>query len=92
MNTLLQIIGLLIVIAGLGWVFRWAGQQITKNKPFFRDMSFGVAYGYVLGAAVLLWIVISYIFALMATEQVDINKYFFFRVVVEWFVYFSIAA
>ncbi|MFD1344002.1 ABC transporter permease [Litorisediminicola beolgyonensis] len=36
------------------WVFRFAGQTATGNRPYFRDMSYGVAFGYVFAAAVIL--------------------------------------
>lgn len=47
---------LLVVLAlGLtGWVFRLAGQKLTRNKPYFRDMPHGVAFGYALAGAALL--------------------------------------
>ncbi|MDF0601616.1 ABC transporter permease [Psychromarinibacter sp. C21-152] len=44
----------LAAIALGGWLFRYAGQRITANRPYFRDMPYGVAFGYVFaGAAVL---------------------------------------
>ncbi len=92
MNIWIQIIGILVALGVLGWLFRFAGQKATNNKPFFRDMTFGVAFGYALGAAVLLWILTTYYKAITADGQVEVNKYFFFRTVIEWFVKFSIAA
>lgn len=46
----------LIVLAGIaasGWAFRMAGQSATGNRPYFRDMPYGVAFGYALGVAAL---------------------------------------
>jgi len=39
---------------GLAWAFRAAGQLATGGRPLFRDMSYGTAYGYVLGAAAVI--------------------------------------
>jgi peptide/nickel transport system permease protein len=91
MSVWLQIILFLVATGAGGWVFRFAGQQATGNKPFFRDMPTGVAIGYVLGAIVLVWIVWTYYLARTADPAVA-NKYFFFRVAVEGFVIFAIAA
>ncbi len=60
------ILGLVAVGAG-GWVFRYAGQVATDNKPFFRDMTWGVAFGYVL-AVVLLLLSVWYYFQPTVTE------------------------
>ena len=54
MMTLLFIIAALIGIGGIGYVFRWSGQNGTGNAPFFRDMPFSIAFGYALAAAALL--------------------------------------
>ncbi|WP_136443423.1 ABC transporter permease [Pacificoceanicola onchidii] len=51
MNTLLWIIVALAVVAALGWAFRFAGQMVTGNKPYFRDMPYAVSFGFALGAA-----------------------------------------
>ncbi|MEL6607282.1 MAG: ABC transporter permease [Pseudomonadota bacterium] len=86
------IVGALIVSLPAAYAFRMAGQSLTGNRPLFRDMSFGVAWGYVVGGALLLWLLYSYIDSWLVTEQVDKNKYFFFRVAVHGFVLFSVAA
>ncbi|KMW58860.1 Ribose ABC transport system, permease protein RbsC [Candidatus Rhodobacter oscarellae] len=49
-----------VVIGAAAWAFRMAGQQATGNKPFFRDMPFGVAFGYVLAAVLLVFFVWFY--------------------------------
>lgn len=92
MSAWMWIVVYLVVIAALGWVFRFAGQTATGNKPFFRDMPYGVAFGYVLGAAVLGWIIWTYIYARTSDDAAVVAKYFFFRVAVEWFIIFTIAA
>ena len=48
-------------MGAIAWGFRFAAQAATGNKPYFRDMPFGVAYGYVLGAGVLAWLIWAYL-------------------------------
>lgn len=91
MNISLQLILIVAAIAAGGWTFRFVGQVLSKNTPFFRDMSYGVAFGYALGLALLIWIALTY-FAARTAEPAVANKYFFFRVAVEGFVGFSIIA
>ena len=81
----------LVLCLPAGWVVRYAGQQATGNKPAFRDMSLGVAYGWVLGVLVLLWVVYSYYLS-RTLEAPAVNKYFFFRNAVEFFILSAIAA
>jgi peptide/nickel transport system permease protein len=84
-----------IVIAGLlvaAYVFRLAGQAITSNAPRFRDMTFGVAFGYVFGAALFVWAVYYY-FQPRITEAGTPNAgVIFFRWAVQGFIIASIAA
>ena len=91
MSVFLQLIIALVVIAALGWAFRWAGQQLTKNAPFYRDMPYGVAFGYVLGAAVLIWVAWTYYVA-KTIEGPEANKYFFFVIAVQGLVIFGVLA
>ncbi|MFT7108076.1 MAG: peptide/nickel transport system permease protein [Yoonia sp.] len=81
----------LIGIGALAWGFRFAGQTATRNAPKFRDMPFGVAYGYVLGAALLLWLAWAYIQGRSADPAIA-NKFFFLRIAIEGFIAFGIAA
>ncbi|MEL7115842.1 MAG: ABC transporter permease [Pseudomonadota bacterium] len=80
-----------VVLAGLGWAFRFAGQQATGNKPFFRDMPFGVAFGYVLAAALVIFFVWFY---LQPVEQDGVPRasVMFFRWAVHGFLIASVAA
>ena len=84
-----------ILIAALlvgGYLFRFAGQKATGNAPVFRDMSFGVAFGYVMAAALLIWSVYYY-FQPTVTETGTPNAgVVFFRWAVQGFIIFAIAA
>jgi peptide/nickel transport system permease protein len=84
-----------IIIAGLlvaAYLFRLAGQVITSNAPKFRDMTFGVAFGYVFGAALFVWAVYYY-FQPKITEAGTPNAgVIFFRWAVQGFIIASIAA
>ena len=91
MSWLLNIIIALLVMGGIAWVFRFAGQKTTGNRPYFRDMPFGVAFGYVLGAAIVAWLIWAYAKSLNADPMVA-NKFFFLRMAVNGIIVFSIAA
>ncbi len=87
-------IWILILAAAVGavaWTFRFAGQRATNDTPFFRDMSFGVAYGYVFGALTLLAGIWLYV------QPAELNgapraSVMFFRWAVQGFILFAIAA
>jgi peptide/nickel transport system permease protein len=44
----------LAAVAAAGWILRFAGQRLSGNRPYFRDMPYAVAFGYALGAALVL--------------------------------------
>lgn len=81
----------LIGMGAVAWVFRFAGQTATGNTPMFRDMPYGVAYGYVLGVVVLAWLLWAYMQG-RSDDQAIANKFFFLRIAIEGFILFSIAA
>lgn len=54
MSVWLNIALALVVVAVLGWVFRFAGQKATGNKPYFRDMPYAVAFGFALAVVLIL--------------------------------------
>jgi len=81
----------LIGMGAVAWGFRLAGQAATGNAPKFRDMPFGVAYGYVLGVFVLAWLAWAYMQG-HSDDQAVANKFFFLRIAVEGFIIFAIAA
>lgn len=79
------------IIAGAGFVLRLVGQKLSGNAPYFRDMTFGVAFGYVLGVVLLVWLIWAYLQSL-SDDLAVANKYFFLRMAVNGFVMFSVAA
>ena len=81
----------LVAMGGIAWGFRYAGQAMTGNSPKFRDMPYGVAYGYVLGVAVLAWLVWAYVQG-RSSDPAVANKFFFLRIAIEGFILFAIAA
>ncbi|MDC1290746.1 ABC transporter permease [Planktomarina temperata] len=87
----MNLIFLLIATAVVAWVFRFAGQKITDNKPFSRDMPFAVAFGYVAGLLVLIGAV-SYYFRPVEVNGVPAAGVIFFRWAVQGFIGFAIAA
>ncbi|MDG1377157.1 MAG: ABC transporter permease [Yoonia sp.] len=79
------------LIAALAWVFRLAGQKVTGNAPRFRDMPFGVAFGYILGALVLVWLIWAFVQSRSA-DLVTANKFFFLGLAIKGFLLFAAAA
>jgi len=82
MSVWLWIVLAFVGMGALAWAGRWAGQAATSNAPRFRDMPFGVAFGYVFAAACIiggiwLWFLPGAVF---------------FRWAVQGFVLFAIAA
>ena len=91
LHWVLWLVAGVVITGALGWAFRMAGQRLSRNAPFFRDMSFGVGFGYVAAAGLLVWLIWSYWLA-RGTVDATPDPYFFFRLAVNWFVYFAIAA
>lgn len=92
MTGLMWFAVILAVLLGAAFVFRLAGQTVTGNAPKFRDMTYGVAFGYVFGAALLLWSVYYY-FQPQVTEMGTPNAgVVFFRWAVQGFIIAAIAA
>ena len=82
---------ILVAIAAVAWVGRFVAQKVTGNAPKYRDMTFGVAFGYVLGAVAVGWLIWAYAQGRSADPLVA-NKFFFLRIAIEGFVIFSVAA
>ena len=91
MSWLTNLVLILIVTALVAWAFRFAGQKLTHNKPFFRDMPFAVAFGYVAGLLVLI-AAVSYYFRPVEVNGVPSAGVIFFRWAVQGFIGFAIAA
>lgn len=88
---MIWVVAALVAMGAVAWGFRFAAQKVTGNAPKFRDMPYGVAYGYVLGAAVLAWLAWAYIQGRSDDQQIA-NKFFFLRIAIEGFIIFAIAA
>ena len=73
------------------FALRRAGQLISGGAPRWRDMPFGVSFGYVLAAALLCWVVWAYLQS-RSSDPMIANKFFYLRVAVEGLVLFSIVA
>lgn len=91
MSFWVETVLLLAAMCAGGWVFRFVGRKVTNNKPFFRDMSYGVAFGYGLGAAVLVWLIWAYMLS-RSSDMMVANKYFFLGKAIEGFLIFAVAA
>ena len=91
MSWLMNLVVILSVTALVAWALRFAGQKLTHNKPFFRDMPFAVAFGYVAGLLVLI-AAVSYYFRPVAVNGVPSAGVIFFRWAVQGFTGFAIAA
>lgn len=92
MMTLFWIFAVLVALFAGGWLFRFAGQKATGNKPAFRDMPLAVAFGYVLGAAALLF-GLWYFFQPTVSEQgVPVAPVQFFRWAVQFIIASAVAA
>lgn len=92
MSAWLVVVLILVGSFGLGWLGRLAAQKATGNKPVFRDMPLAVAFGYVLGA-VLLVLAVWYYFQPVVTEMGTPDAgVTFFRWAVQGFLGFAVAA
>jgi len=91
MSWLMNLILILAATAVVAWVFRFAGQKFTGNKPLFRDMPFAVAFGYVVGLLVLI-VAVRYYFRPVEVNGVPSAGVIFFRWAVQGFIGFAIAA
>ncbi len=90
MTWWMWIIAVLAGAAALGWAFR-AGGQAATGKPYFRDMPFGVAFGYALAAFLMIAAVFMYVRSYNADPTIA-NDYFFFWVLVNFVILAAIAA
>ena len=75
----------------LAWGVRWLGRRIFAQAPFFRDMSYGVALGYVAAGVALLWLAWAYGMSRLGGAA-ELQRYFFLRLMVEGFALFACLA
>lgn len=91
MMTLVWIIAALVLVGIGGWLFRFGGQMATGNAPKFRDMPFSVAFGYVLGAALIVWAVWFYFQPKVSEAGAPVASVIFFRWAVQGLIIAAIA-
>lgn len=91
MSFWMWIVTLLVVALAGGWIFRKVGQLASGNAPYFRDMPYGVAVGYVSAALAIFFVLKTYI-AAMTAEGAEANSYFFFLLAVHGLIISAIAA
>ena len=87
----INLILILMVTGTVAWGFRFAGQRVTGNKPFYRDMPFAIAFGYVFGVVVIVGAMLYY-FQPIDNKGVPASGVVFFRWAVQGFMGFAIAA
>ena len=92
MSALLWFAAILAALLVGAYVFRLAGQAGTGNAPKFRDMSFGVAFGYVLAAALFVWAIYYYFQPTIPESGVPNAGVMFFRWAVHGFIIAAVAA
>ncbi|WP_323767867.1 ABC transporter permease [Antarctobacter sp.] len=92
MTTLLWIAAGFAVLLAAGWLMRFVGQMATGNKPAFRDMPLAVAFGYVLGVAVVVFGVWYYFQPVVSAQGMPVAGVLFFRWAVQGFAIFAVAA
>lgn len=80
------------ILLALAWGMRFAGQTITGQAPFFRDMPLGVSFGYIFGVAILLLAIWYYFQPIEKSPGVPNAGVIFFRWGVQGFVVFAVAA
>ena len=91
MSVVMWIIAILAAMFGAAWVLRRGGQVATGNAPYFRDMPFAAAFGYIVGAVILVCVAIGY-FRAYSDNAITANTYFYVWVVVTLFILFAIMA
>ncbi|MEO1703724.1 MAG: ABC transporter permease [Pseudomonadota bacterium] len=91
MTPVTTIFAVLLGAIPLAWAARAWLQSATGNAPRWRDMPLSVAWGYVIGAAIVAWLIYTYFLAVTA-DRLPTDTYFFFRNAVNGFVIFAVAA
>ncbi|MDB4053635.1 ABC transporter permease [Octadecabacter sp.] len=92
MSGLMWFAAIIILLVIGAHIFRFVGRKVTNNSPKFGDMSYGVAFGYVLGGALLLWSVWYYFQPQIKDTGVPNAGVVFFRWAVQGFIVASIVA
>ncbi len=92
MSAWITILVGLILITGAAWVFRQMGMVATGNSPFFRDMPYGVAWGYVFGFVILVLAVLFYFQPTTNEAGLAVPSVMFFRWAVQGLLISAAAA
>ena len=87
----INLILILMVTGAVAWGFRFVGQRVTGSKPFYRDMPFAIAFGYVFGVVVIVGAMLYY-FQPIDNKGVPSSGVVFFRWAVQGFMSFAVAA
>ena len=87
----INLILILMVTGAVALGFRFVGQRVTGNKPFYRDMPFAIAFGYVFAVVVIVSAMLYY-FQPIDNKGVPASGVVFFRWAVQGFMGFAIAA
>ena len=91
MSWAINLILILMVTGAVAWGFRFVGQRVTGNKPFYRDMPFAIAFGYVFAVVVIVSAMLYY-FQPIDNKGVPASGVVFFRWAVQGFMSFAVAA
>ena len=91
MSWAINLILILMVTGAVAWGFRFVGQRVTGNKPFYRDMPFAIAFGYVFAVVVIVSAMLYY-FQPIDNKGVPASGVVFFRWAVQGFMGFAFSA
>jgi peptide/nickel transport system permease protein len=83
-----------LALAGMAvaaWLLRLTGRAVAGQSPRWRDMPYGVAFGYVLAAVVLAWLVWAFMQS-RSSDPAVANKFFYLAIAMQGVVVFAIAA
>ncbi len=92
MSGLMWFAIIVVALVVTAYLFRFVGQKVTGNAPKFRDMGFGEAFGFVFGAALLVWAVYYYFQPKITDAGTPRSGVVFFRWAVQGFIMAAIAA
>ncbi|MFN2305606.1 MAG: ABC transporter permease [Paracoccaceae bacterium] len=92
MSIWIGILIALVAIAVVGWLLRFGMQTATGNAPYWRDLPYSVAFGYVFMAAILLFTIWFYFQPTENEAGVPVASVTFFRWAIQGLIIAFIAA